>query len=88
MRKLYVTTKFKKDLRKIRKRGKDTEKLNEITEKLIANKPLDRRNRPHRLSGDWYSRWECHIEPDWLLIWKENEESVTACANRHTFGFI
>ena len=77
MRRLFVTTKFKKDLRKIRKRGKDTDKLRGIIEKLIANEQLDLRNKPHRLSGEWYSSWECHIEPDWLLIWKEDKESVT-----------
>ena len=77
MRKLYVTTKFKKDLKKIRKRGKDPDKLGSIIKKLIANEPLDLRNKPHRLSGKWYLSWECHIEPDWLLIWKENGESVT-----------
>ena len=77
MRELLTTTKFKKDLRKVRKRGKDIGKLRSVVEKLIASQPLDRGNNPHRLSGDWSSYWECHIEPDWLLVWDEDEESVT-----------
>lgn len=77
MRELYVTTKFKKDLKKIRKRGKNLDKLDGIVEKLLADEPLDLRNTPHLLSGKWHLSWECHIESDWLLIWQEDRESVT-----------
>lgn len=77
MRKLRTTTQFKRDLKKAGKRGKDPDKLRSIIAKLVAGEPLDLLNRPHRLAGDWSPCWECHIEPDWLLIWDEDEESVT-----------
>ncbi|MCY4379018.1 MAG: type II toxin-antitoxin system YafQ family toxin [Candidatus Dadabacteria bacterium] len=77
MRELRTTAQFKRDLRKARKRGKNPDKLRSIIEKLVAGRPLARLNKPHRLLGDWFPCWECHIEPDWLLVWDENEESVT-----------
>ncbi len=77
MRELRATTQFKRDLRRTRKRGKDIEKLMRIVDKLLAGEPLDQQNRPHRLSGEWSPCRECHIEPDWLLIWDEAEDSVT-----------
>ena len=76
MRELLTTTQFKKDLRKAKKRGKDGNKLERVIEKLVAREPLEARLRPHRLSGDWSPCWECHIEPDWLLIWNEDEDAV------------
>ena len=76
MRELLTSTQFKRDMKKARKRGKDRDKLERIIAKIVAGEPLDPRHRPHRLSGDWSPCWECHIEPDWLLIWDEDEESV------------
>ena len=77
MRELRTTTQFKKDLRRAKKRGKNPDKLRRIIETLVAGEPVGPRNRPHRLSGDWSSFWECHIEPDWLLVWNEDESTVT-----------
>lgn len=77
MRELLVTSQFKKDLKKAKKRRKDISKLESILDKLISSEALEPKNRPHRLSGDWKPCWECHIEPDWLLIWDEDETSVT-----------
>jgi len=77
MRKLLSTTQFKKDLKKSKKRGKDTSKIKTIIESLVEHKPLPSRNKPHRLTGNWSLCWDCHIEPDWLLIWDEDENSVT-----------
>jgi mRNA interferase YafQ len=65
---LLTTNRFEKDLARSRRRGKDLDKLWRIVERLLSRQPLDRRNRLHRLSGDWSACWECHIEPDWLLI--------------------
>ena len=66
---LFTTTQFKKDLRRAKRRGKNVEVLWAVVERLVSGLPLDPRNRPHRLSGEWSRCWECHIEPDWLLIW-------------------
>lgn len=77
MRDLIGSIQFKKDLKKAKKRNKDLSKLEHIIDKLVASQSLEPKHRPHRLSGDWSACWECHIEPDWLLIWDENETSVT-----------
>ena len=70
---LITTTQFKKDLRRAKRRGKNLDKLWVIVERLLSNEPLEPRNRPHRLSGEWSHCWECHIDPDWLLIWDQRQ---------------
>ena len=64
------TGKFKKDLSKIEKQNKPVEKLYEIIDLLRQEKPLPPKNKDHNLSGEWSGCRECHIEPDWLLIYK------------------
>lgn len=66
---LKTNKKFEKDLSRAIKRGKNQDKLWEVVEKLLELKPLPLKNKPHKLSGDWGLFWECHIEPDWLLIY-------------------
>ena len=73
---LLTTTQFKKDLRRAKRRGKKLNKLWSVVERLLSERPLDPRNRPHRLIGEWSRRWECHIEPDWLLIWDSKDEDA------------
>jgi mRNA interferase YafQ len=65
--------KFDKDLKKIVKRGKDLKKLWDIIALLVKNKPLEKKNRNHKLGGFSDETWECHIEPDWLLIYEKTE---------------
>jgi mRNA interferase YafQ len=77
MRDLFSTTLFKKDLKRAKKRGKDPKKLRDVVDKLLGNKPLDRKLRAHRLIGNMAPYWECHIEPDWLLIWDEDDTLIT-----------
>jgi len=57
------------------RRGKDERRLAEIIKKLLKKKPLSQKNADHPLGGNWKNRRECHIEPDWLLIYcvRENE---------------
>ena len=76
-RELYRTTRFKKDLKRAHKRNKDPEQLRALLDLLLGGERLPERYRAHRLSGEWSGLWECHIEPDWLLVWMEDEESVT-----------
>ncbi len=52
------------------KRGKDMAKLREVIELLAAGGPLPARNKDHSLGGEWRHFRDCHIEPDWLLIYK------------------
>ncbi|CAA6603512.1 putative toxin of the YafQ-DinJ toxin-antitoxin system [Rhodospirillaceae bacterium LM-1] len=73
---VVTTRQFERDLKLARKRGKNLEKLWSVVERLQSGKSLDSRNRLHRLSGDWTPHWECHVEPDWLLIWLASEDEL------------
>ncbi|HRD71010.1 MAG TPA: type II toxin-antitoxin system YafQ family toxin [Legionella sp.] len=68
--KLAPTTKFKKDLKRIIKQGKDRELINSVIETLQRQEQLPERNRDHSLVGDYKGYRECHITPDWLLIYR------------------
>ena len=74
---LLTTAQFKRDVRRVSKRGKDLDQLWAVVEKLLSKQPLEPRNRPHMLSGRWARFWECHIGPDWLLIWDQQGDALT-----------
>ena len=64
------TNQFQKDLKLMLRRGKPVEKFKDAANQLIAQSVLGARLRNHKLSGNYKDRWECHLEPDWLLIYK------------------
>lgn len=70
------TAQFKHDVKKARKRGKDLAKLWAIVARLLQGQDLEPRHRRHKLTGEWAEFWECHVEPDRLLIWRETEEEL------------
>jgi mRNA interferase YafQ len=78
MRRIEYGSAFKKDYKRMVKRGISIAKLNTVLELLISNTPLPARNRPHTLSGEWKGFSECHIEPDWLLIYDLDDREVLA----------
>lgn len=67
---LSRTGTFKKDQKRIRKRGYNEAKLSQIVVTLLTGAPLAERFKNHKLKGDYMGHWECHIEPDWLLIYR------------------
>ena len=71
---LKLTKRFLRDLKLARKRGMDESLLNEIIGKLLNGEPLPEKNRDHQLSGDFEGCRECHITPDWLLIYIKDTE--------------
>jgi len=73
---LVTTTRFEKDVTLAKKRGKDISKLRKLIELLIAGKKLPPKNRDHWLVGNYNDRRECHIEPDWLLIYKPEPDQI------------
>jgi len=73
---LETTNKFEKDYVIVKKRGKDIKKLQDIVNNLLNNKPLSEKNRLHMLSGNWNNHHECHIEPDWLLIFLKTDIAI------------
>jgi mRNA interferase YafQ len=67
------TTQFKKDYRLAKKRGQNLPLLQAIILQLADGQPLPEKNCDHALTGDWIGFRECHITPDWLLIYKKEE---------------
>ena len=85
MRKIQRISQFKKDIKRMRKRGKKFEKTKEIIEELAAGLPLDEKYRDHPLVGQYKGTRECHIEPDWLLIYEiTKSELVLVCTGTHS----
>lgn len=76
MRTPAFTRQFEKDLKRMRKRGKDTRKLKIVMQTLTAGEPLALRHRDHPLVGNYKGRRECHVEPDWLLIYKLDDDTI------------
>ena len=72
----YYTNQFEKDVKKSVKRGKDTEKLRTVIRHLVEENPLPAKFKDHTLSGNYKDFRECHIEPDWLLIYKIEEDNI------------
>jgi mRNA interferase YafQ len=69
MRSLHYTSQFKKDFKRMRKRGADMKKLHEVIEKLVNEEKLDARYKDHPLQGKFAEAHDCHISPDWILIY-------------------
>jgi mRNA interferase YafQ len=76
MKPLVESTIFRKDRKRVQRRGYSVAKLAAIIAKLQLDEPLSASNRPHPLKGEWKGYWECHIEPDWLLIYKVTDDEV------------
>ena len=76
MLKSSTTKKFDRDVLKARKQGKDTKKLVAIMELLAKNIPLPKKNRNHKLKGGFVDHWECHINSDWLLVYKKTKTEI------------
>lgn len=67
---IKTTAKFRKDLKQAKKKGLNMALLQKVVDDLAAGKKLDDRHHDHALVGDWVTFRECHIQPDWLLIYK------------------
>lgn len=68
-----TTNRFERDIKRSKKRGKNIEKLKAIIRTLVSGQELPAKHRDHVLIGNYAGRRECHIEPDWLLIYKIDE---------------
>ena len=63
-------TKFRRDVKRVKRQGANLDKLEEVVKLLVAQEPLPERLRDHALTGNWRGFRDCHIEPDWLLIYR------------------
>lgn len=79
--KIRITSRFRRDYKLMQKRGVDMTRLDEIIAKLASGEVLDEQYRDHALSGNYIGHRECHIAPDWLLVYyKENDILVLTLA--------
>ena len=76
------TSRFKKDYRLAKKRGENMQLIQEIIFKLADNEPLPEKNRDHALTGEWLGWRECHITPDWLLVYRKEDDILVLTLTR------
>ena len=79
---LAVTAQFRKDYKLAKKRGLKMEALAEIVTLLAKGEALPEKNRDHNLSGNWIGHRECHVLPDWLLIYRIEENVLVLTLTR------
>ena len=79
------STRFRRDLRRMKRRGKDLEKLKKVVRLLVEEQILPDRYRDHNLVGDWSGYRDCHIESDWLLLYNiDRDEEILTLARTGT----
>ena len=79
-----TTKRFDKDLKLCLKRGLDIQLIYDAIALLRTTGSLPAQYRPHKLSGNMDGIWECHLKPDWLLIWEQNDLTNNLTLNRIT----
>ncbi len=76
MLQIKFSSQFRKDYKKAIKQSKDIEHLNNVIDKLSKKEKLDKRYYDHQLTGQLQGYRDCHIEPDWILIYKSSETEL------------
>ena len=79
---LLTTTKFRKDYKRMKKQGKDMHALETIIDTLLEEKSLEKKYHDHPLTGNYIGFRECHIQPDWLLIYSVDHGRLILTASR------
>lgn len=82
MLQLVTTTKFRKDYKRIKKRGNDLSLLENVLDTLLREETLDQKYKDHALTGNYIGFRECHIQSDWLLIYAINASELILTASR------
>ena len=76
MKTIRRTSRFKRDVKRMQRQGRELEKLKRVLETLVEGEPLAEGYRDHVLVGQYKGTRECHIEPDWLLIYELAETEL------------
>ena len=76
MRDIQQTSRFKKALKRMKARGADMALLAKILENLQRGETLDARYKNHPLAGQWFGTFDCHIQPDWILIYRLTDDTL------------
>lgn len=74
---VIISNQFKKDFKRCIKRGLNMRLITDAMDLLEENGALPAEYRPHKLTGDKQGIWECHIQPDWLMTWEQNNDLLT-----------
>ena len=82
MLQLVTTAKFRKDYKRIKKRGYNLSLLADVIDTLLREEPLSQKYRDYALTGNYIGFRECHIQPDWLLIYSMSESELILTASR------
>lgn len=82
MYQISFSNKFKKDYKLCKKRGLDIALLEEVLVLLEKDGKLPSKYKPHKLTGNYKDCWECHIKPDWLLVWMQDDNELTLLLTR------
>ena len=82
MLQLVLTTQFKKDYKRLKKRKYNIDLLQKVIEDIRMGKPLDAQHRDHALVGSYRGFRECHIQPDWLLVYAIDKDKLILTASR------
>ncbi|MBW6482830.1 MAG: type II toxin-antitoxin system YafQ family toxin [Vicingaceae bacterium] len=82
MYQIIASNKFKKDFNLCLKRGLKANLISEVILLLEKQGKLPAKYKPHVLKGKFNNYWECHIQPDWLLIWEQNDKTKTVALHR------
>ena len=70
------TNRFRKDIIRCQKQGKDIKLIQGVITQLATAGVLPAKYRPHKLLGRYVGKWECHIQPDWLLVWEQYNDQL------------
>lgn len=81
-REVVWTTQFKKDYKLAMKRNMNMDLIDDIIRKLAAGEELEEKNKDHQLTGNWVGHRECHILPDWLLIYRVDDDVLILTLSR------
>jgi mRNA interferase YafQ len=85
MRKAKITAQFEKDVRRAEKRGYEMQKLSPVIALLVREEPFEARHKDHPLKGNYAGARDCHIGPDWLLIYViEGNELILLRTGTHS----
>ena len=76
MLEIIYRNKFDKDVKNAKKREKNIKKLKNLIKILVEEKPLPYKNKNHKLKGNLKNYWECHIDPDWLIVYKKTVSEI------------
>lgn len=74
---IHYSGRFKKSYKLCKRRGLNIDNFEQVVRLLAATGKLPAKYQPHILSGKYAGIWECHIEPNWLLLWKQNDTELT-----------